>query len=348
MTVAKAREAARKFLANPDEARAQAEVGKFPEIARNFIRRHVVEKEGLRSKPEFERILRVYVSLMDDDGKVHGPRWRDRPFLTIRRRDINGLLDDIVDGKAGKDGDLGGPVMADRVLAVLSKLTRWYQAQDENYVAPVVPGMRRTNPKQRARKRILNDDEIRALWKACDDAGTFGALIKTLLLTAQRREKVATMRWADVANGVWNIPAEAREKSNAGTLQLPQMALDVIDKQPKIEGNPYVFAGRGRAAFNSFSQRKEELDAKLKSMAPWTLHDLRRTSKTLMSRAGVSSDHSERVLGHVIGGVKGIYDRFAYLEEKATALRALAALVERIVNPPSGDNVVEFPSASQA
>ena len=70
-------------------------------------------------------------------------------------------------------------------------------------------------------------------------------------------------------------------------------------------------------------------------MKPWVLHDLRRTARSLMSRAGIRPDISERVLGHVIKGVEGIYDRHAYTEEKAHALRALASLIENITNPPA-------------
>ena len=72
---------------------------------------------------------------------------------------------------------------------------------------------------------------------------------------------------------------------------------------------------------------------KVKSLPNWTLHDLRRTAKTLMVRAGVRPDISERVLGHVIAGVEGTYDRHSYAEEKRDALEKLAAMVERILKP---------------
>jgi integrase len=68
-------------------------------------------------------------------------------------------------------------------------------------------------------------------------------------------------------------------------------------------------------------------------MPRWTLHDLRRTARSLMSRAGVRPDISERVLGHAITGVEGIYDRHRYDAEKADALHKLAALVDSIVRP---------------
>ena len=146
----------------------------------------------------------------------------------------------------------------------------------------LVRGMHRANGTDR--KRILSDDEIRALWTACDGT-VFGALVKTALLTAQRRDKVATMQWDDIVDGEWRIASAAREKADAGSLRLPLAVLDIIDAQPRIPGNPHVFAGRCSGPFNSFSQRKDELDAKLKVAAPWTIHYLRRT-------AGLRCDYS--------------------------------------------------------
>ena len=180
--------------------------------------------------------------------------------------------------------------------------------------------------------------------------GTFGALIKALLLTAQRKDKVTTMRWDDLSGDEWTIRTEEREKGTAGKLKLPQMVLDVIAGQPQFSGNPYVFAGstRGRRkhkdrapgppTFNSFSKRKTALDGKLE-LPHWTLHDLRRTARSLMSRAGVQPHIAERVLGHAIAGVEGVNHRHLYDTEKADALNRLAHLVASIVNPPS-DNVV--------
>jgi integrase len=235
---------------------------------------------------------------------------------------VAALLDQIVDNNGARQADM--------CLAVLRKMMNWYATRDDYYVSPVVKGMQRA--KNGKRDRVLNEQEIRAVWKTAE--GTFGALLKVALLTAQRKVKVATMRWDDIKNGVWKIKSEKREKSNAGSLQLPQTVIDIIEAQPRLAGNPYVFsAGKGKGPFNSFSQRKEELDAKLPKMPHWQIHDLRRTARSLMSRAGVRPDISERVLGHAIVGVEGVYDRHAYGAEKAQALRQLASLVERIVNP---------------
>ena len=82
-------------------------------------------------------------------------------------------------------------------------------------------------------------------------------------------------------------------------------------------------------------------------MPDWTIHDLRRTAKTLMARAGVRPDISERVLGHAIPGVEGVYDQHSYDEEKAHALKELASQVERIINPPPKAKVVRMDEAKE-
>jgi integrase len=216
----------------------------------------------------------------------------------------------------------------------------WHQSRDENYVSPIVKGMRRNQPIARA--RILNDNEIRSLWEACTEVNdVYGALVKVALLTAQRRDKVATMRWDDLKDGEWSIRVENREKGTPEKLKLPALALKVIEHQQRIAGNPYVFPGRGKTAINSFSQRKDELDAKLPDMEPWVFHDLRRTARSLLSRARVLPHIAERVLGHAIRGVEGVYDRHSYEDEKAEALNRLAALVQTIINPPP-ENVVQM------
>jgi integrase len=266
------------------------------------------------------------------------PVWGERNFVSIRRSDVAALLDTVQDEHGARS--------ADYVLAVVRGLMNWFAARNDDYASPITRGMARTNPRARQRARILDDDEIRTVWRAGEGAGTFGAIVRILLLTAQRREKVAGMRWQDVAlDGEWHIPAEEREKTAGGVLLLPDAAVTILRAQPRFEGNPYVFAGRGTAHFNGFSKAKAAFD-KAAPIAPWVLHDLRRTAKSLMSRAGVRPDISERVLGHVIAGVEGVYDRHSYRDEKADALRRLAALVAGIVDPPAA-NVVALRGAAR-
>jgi integrase len=133
-----------------------------------------------------------------------------------------------------------------------------------------------------------------------------GAFVRLALLTAQRADKLLTLQWDDIdQNGVWNIRTAPREKGNPGRLRLPAAALHVIRKQPRLAGNPHVFAaarGDGPAALTR-GRLKRRFDAKCRITARWVIHDLRRTSRSLMSRAGLQSEVVERVLGHVVGGV---------------------------------------------
>lgn len=294
LSLKEARKAAGKFLADPAAALSGANSESFKEVAEDFLKRHV-EKKGLRTQPEIERCLRKYIL----------PHWEHRAFRGIGRGDVTTLLDKIEDNHGARQADL--------CLAIIRKMANWYAGRTDDYASPVVRGMNRYEPAERKGKRTLNDDEIRTLWAVTGDLGTFGALTRMLLLTGQRRDKVASMRWSDISpDGVWTIQSEKREKGNAESLRLPQLAMDILDALPRLVGNDFVFAtGSGRGRFNSFSQRKVELDERLSEvlpgMSPWVIHDLRRTARSLLSRAGVRPDISERVLGHVIKGVEGVY-----------------------------------------
>lgn len=321
----RAREAIRRVKAGKTAFEpAKPEPESVAMVAENWLQRHV-ERNKHRTAAQTRRIIERLVL----------PYWASRNFVEIRRTDVAALLDKIEDDH--------GPRMADAVLTVLRSIASWVQSRDDDYVAPFVRGMRRVSKQQHQRARILNDDELRKVWHAAGESGQFGALVRLLLLTAQRREKVLTLRWDDIdGNGVWTIRTEPREKGNPGALQLPQVALDIIAVQPRFISNPYVLAGsRGPRAF-AFARDKADFD-RLSGVTGWRLHDLRRTARSLMSRAGVQSEHAERVLGHVIGGVEGIYDRHSYDAEKADALRKVAGLIERIVDPPAGNAVALHP-----
>ena len=287
----------------------------FESIAQQWLKRHAQGK-GLRSEKQITRLLRVHVF----------PKWADEPFTSIRRSHVTALLDHVEDKHSARQ--------ADCVLTVVRSIMNWEATRRDDYIPPIVKGMRRQNPKDHKRERTLTDDEIRLVWKQAEGNGTFGGIVRLALLTAQRRSKVTTMKWSDLSlDGEWTIPKEAREKDSAGELVLPDATVSIIKAQPRLGDNPFVFAGQGNGPFNGFSKAKAAFDAKLPGISPWVLHDLRRTARSLMSRAGVSSEHAERVMGHAITGVEGVYDRHSYRDEKADALRRLAGLIATIVNP---------------
>jgi integrase len=328
MTIDAARDEARKVIARLKAGKEAKEAppvkpDSVQTVAEDWLKRHV-EKNQHISAAETRRNIEKYVL----------PIWRDRTFVEIRRADIAALMDRIEDNH--------GPAMADSVLATLHSIAVWEQKRNDNYTPPFVKGMRRVSPKNRKRERYLKDDEIRRVWHTAADAGAFGAVIKLLLLSAQRRAKVTGLKWDDIApDGMWTIRSEdEREKNTAEFLKLPAEAIEIINSQPRLAGNPYVFAGGGDGArgFN-FSRAKRDFDKKC-GVKDWVLHDLRRTARSLMSRLEIPSEHAERVLGHVVGGVEGVYDRHHYDPQKEAALAKLAAFIGRIVDPPKGDNVV--------
>jgi integrase len=236
--------------------------------------------------------------------------------------------------------------MADLTIGHVRQVANWYATRDDDYSSPFVKGMNRA--KNGKRDRTLSDGEIRSLWRQTENNGAFGAIVRLALLTAQRREKVLAMRWADISvDGVWTVPVDARQKGTGGALQLPQIAIDIIRAQHRIEGNPFVFAGRGGSHFGGVSRHKAALDVNLHFTKPWVVHDLRRTARSLMARAGVSSEHAERVMGHAITGVEGVYDRHSYNEEKADALARLAALIDDIING-TPDKIVKLKPKARA
>jgi integrase len=285
-------------------------------VAASWLDRYV-DKNKLRSASEQRRIVTKYIL----------PVWRDRTFIDIKRRDIAELLDHIE--------DKNGSAMADRVLATLRAMASWVQSRDDDYKLPFTRNMRRVPVQDRKRSRVLSDDELRRVWHAAGNDGVYGVLIRLLLLTAQRRQTILNMRWSAIApTGVWTIPNAPREKGHAGRLQLPLLARAVLKDAPRFVGNDYVLAGNGRRRrmFN-LGQRKHALD-KASGTADWRLHDLRRTARSLMPRAGVSTEIAERVLGHARPAMEGTYNLHPFDDEKAAALAALADLIERIVTTP--------------
>ena len=289
----------------------------FAAAASEWLTRHV-RKNELRSAGETERLLDKFIL----------PAWGERAFISIRRSDVAALLDHVEDNHGARQ--------ADCVLAVVRAVMNWNAARRDDYTPPIARGMRRQSPNAQARSRVLNDEEVKSVWEAADQCGAYGAMVRIALLTAQRRDKLANLRWSDIEDGVWTIPAEPREKTAAGSLALPDMARRIIDAQPRFDSNPFVFAGRSDGPINGFSKMKARLD-RLSGVSGWRLHDLRRTARSLMSRAGVPSEHAERVMGHAITGVEGVYDRHAYRREKADALKKLAALVDSIAHPRTAD-----------
>jgi integrase len=269
----------------------------------------VVNERGYRTARERERIVRKYLV----------PKLGNRVFVAVRRSDVASMLDDIAENN--------GKAQADQVLKTFGAIASWWSKREDDYRSPIVRGMRRGEATKR--DRVLDDDEIRLVWKAAERFGATGGFVRFALLCAQRHAKIVDLCWDDLDGDVWDIRQGAREKGTAGRLRLPPLALEVIRQRPRIAGKERIF---GWPHSRTLAQLRKEAGA-----GGWTIHDLRRTARTLLSRARVPTEIAELVLGHSIKGIQQVYDRHSYSEEKAHALAALAQLVENILSPPAAN-----------
>jgi integrase len=160
------------------------------------------------------------------------------------------------------------------------------------------------------------------------------------LLTACRRNEAARMTFAEVKDGDWLIPAARYKTKAAHLIPLSAAAQAVLAKVPRIADCDFIFTTDGRRPISGFSAMKKKLDAAA-SVTGWTLHDVRRTARTVMGAAGVNPDHAERCLGHSLPGIRKTYDHHAFHAEKKAAFEMLAARIEHLIDPPSG-NVVRL------
>ena len=287
-------------------------------VAGQFIERYAKPKN--RSWKETEALLQRHIL----------PRWGDREAKSIGRRDVLELLDDLV--------DQGYPVAANRVLATVRKMFGWAVERDILAASPVT----RISPpgKETERERVLTDEELTRLWQAAAErGGVAGAFFQTLILTGQRRDEVAKMRWRDLDLDamVWTLPREATKADRTHEVPLAPLVVDVLTALPRT--GDYVFSTtRGDRPISGYSKMKAAIAA-IAQIENWRIHDLRRTAGTGMARLGIAGSTISRVLNHKEGGVTKIYNRYSYLDEKRHALETWARKVESLVGLV-GDNIV--------
>jgi integrase len=288
-----------------------------------------------------------------------------KPLPSIARADLQAVLDGIPASQ---------PATRRTVFAYASIFFGWAVQRGIVSESPVAVIAKPQAPK--ARDRVLTDDELTAVWNATGTIrAPLGAFYRVLLLTGQRREEVAGMNWGELdrATATWTIPANRAKNGTAHIVPLSDTVLDELDRlalarQEKAdEAEPHgkrwpkagpVMSIRGSASLSCFSQAKKLLDAEIVearrdagALAPWRVHDLRRTLATGLQRLGVRLEVTEAVLNHVSGakgGVAGIYQRHDWREEKRSALEAWARHVAMILKPLEVTNVVPIAATKQS
>lgn len=341
---------AQKKAAKQSASDAAAARDRVEEVVASFVERYVKPNNKPSTAKETERLLLKDVV----------PAWKGRRIQTVARRDVIELLDAVA--------DRGATVLANRVLAALRRMFNWCI---ERGIVDASPCDRIKAPSaETSRDRVLGDDELRLVWTAAERLGwPFGPLVRLLMLTGQRREEVAGMRWGevDLAKRLWTIPKERAKNGQAHDVPLSALAVDILQNVPRVAGRAgFVFSTTGESSVSGYSNAKERLDrimldlareeakaagvsdadaAKIE-LADWRFHDFRRTVASNMARLGISLPVIEKLLNHTSGsfaGVVGVYQRHNYADEKRAAVEAWESFLQSSRNGPLG-NVIPLRS----
>src|SRR5262249_39199667 len=216
--------------------------------------------------------------------------------------------------------------------ACLSKFYNWMCERDDDLVSPVI-GVK-APAAENVGERVLDDDELRRLWKACEAiGGREGACIKLLILTGQRRGEISHLRWREVGDDVLELPAPRMKGKRAHTVPLSTQAAGIIGAMPRT--GDYVF---GRSPVGHFHRIKDRLDERMGNTPKWVIHDVRRTVASGMARIGIAVPVIEKIMAHRKGtfaGVVGVYQRHSFLPEMAAAMQRWGDYVEQLVTGKS-------------
>ena len=299
-------------------ARAARGGARFAEVARAYLERHA--KPRKRSWREDARILARDVL----------PRWGARCARSITAREVRELLDAIV--------DRGAPIQANRTFAVVRRIFNWAAAPDRAFVPQShnpCRGLERPAP-ERQRERVLNDRELRAVWRALEgEGGQVAGLFQLYLLTAQRDGELRTMAWADVDldAGWWIVPGERSKNGHAHRVPLSALAVGVLRALPRTRASRWVFPTPRQSATGHRARIYKAVHRlrRASGVTDFTPHDLRRTAASGMTSMGIPRLTVAKLLNHAERGVTAVYDRYGYDREKREALEAWATRLETIV-----------------
>ena len=295
----------------------------FAELADDFLERYA--KKRKRSWPTDERTLKRDILPVIGSRKVKD----------VERADVRRLLQNIT--------ARGATIQANRTHALVSKIFNWAISEDLATVNPA-QGIARPGIEQQ-RDRILTDDEIRAVWKACDqEPPAFGIAVKLRLLTAQSGGEITRMRWQDIDGDWWTVPAEHAKNGLSHRVPLSAQTCAALDEiGDRSQGTGWVFPSPRRDG--PLVSNWESIERIRKhSRVDFVMHDLRRTAASRMTGdLGVNRLTVSKILNHVESGVTTVYDRHSYDAEKRQALEAWGSRLEQIVSGESAADETVVP-----
>ena len=348
MTVSKARARAGSYKSKAsegidpvDELKAAQQAEETKQHANAFTFAKLVERYEaeylVHRKPRgIEQKTRLFKRLL--------PVFGDKPVSEIREADILAFINGLLQGRAGGRHEADHLVGAIRHAFVWAKKHQHDQAL-KSLVAinPAIDMARFSKPGER--DRYLDHSEIRKFWVACSTVGWPGGhILQLLLLTGQRENEIAQLRWSELnlTDRVWNLPAARAKNSKAHIVHFSDLAMEIINALPHIDGSPLVFTTNGRNPFTNFHRLRDRVHHLMGEDVPhWQIRDLRRTATTLLAQVGVDHHVCDKILNHVGGKISGtaaIYNRHQYLPERQLALEALGRKIAQLIGRT--DNVV--------
>ncbi|MBJ7410854.1 MAG: integrase arm-type DNA-binding domain-containing protein [Phenylobacterium sp.] len=300
---------------------------------------------ALKSRAELERKVRV-----DLKG------WANRKLDTITKADVRAVIE------AKQETS---PIAANRLLALIRRVLRW--AVREKLI-DANPAMDIDGSAEVERERVLKTQELARIWAGAEAMGyPYGPLVQLLILTAQRRNEVAEAPWSEIDGNAWRLADDRAKRGKGHLIPLSPRAVSIIESLPKMGDPPKLLFTTGKRAakkgekidpkappapVSGWSRMKtrldriiaeqaakaadEPLDLEKHSLAPWTLHDIRRSVATHLRDGDVmGEDRVERltvskILNHAEGGMTRLYDRYSADPEQRRALEAWALRVERL------------------
>ncbi len=320
-----------------------------------------IQRKGLEVARDFRGEFLDDKIVIRDGKQVQRKGLRDKPIDEISKADILAILDDAV--------ARGSKYQAFNLLGHARTFFNWVISRGV-YGIEISPCDRmRPNTvigKKAPRKRVLNDAELFAYWRATKRLGyPYGPLFRLLVLTGQRKSEVAEAVKFEFNKKakLWTIPAARMKAENAHTVPLTDSVLAVLNEiEPFVQGKHIFSTTGGKKPVNGFSKAKSRLDREmlriLRAMArkrgadlneveleAFVIHDIRRTVRTRMSALPISSTVAELVIAHTQKGLHAVYDQHAYEDEKRQALALWAARLREIVEP-TPDNVISMQRAS--
>ncbi len=255
------------------------------------------------------------------------PKFGNQKLAEISHEDLRMLTDAIV--------HRGAPATAVHAREVVMQVYRWAIERGQKVENPAELVRPASIAKFEPRDRALTPDEIALMYQYLERIGTspsIRAACKLLLLTMVRKSELTNATWSEInfSEAVWTIPKERMKRRNPHLVFLSRQAVDIlIALKTFAGGSAYVLPSRydidkpmSSATLNQVLTLTYKLAQKEgKPLAKFGPHDLRRTASTLLHEAGYNTDWIEKCLAHEQRGVRAVYNKAEYREQRKEMLQ---------------------------